>query len=111
MTAEASWTERFMRELPETLQAIRAEALWREMAPNGLDLVIGETTTDFGALRGVMSCTIPDEWSAVADILEGLLEREPLRRGSQYSGERIIIGTLAAQLRGYALSAEHPHDS
>lgn len=102
----ASWSDRFMRELPDTLRDIRADAMWRTMAPNGLDLLIGEQTADFGALRGAMSMTIPDEWAIVADVLEGLLTREPLRSGGRWSGQRILIGTLVNELRGYVASAE-----
>lgn len=100
------WAERFFTELPEHLRFFRAEALWRTLAPNQLDLLIGETVADFGGLRGTLSMTTPDEWSTVADLLDSLLAREPLSKGPHYSGERIILGTLAAELRGYVGATE-----
>lgn len=106
MTAETSWADRFWRELPTHLEHLRVEALWRTFAPNGLDLLIGDSVADLGGTRGVLSATSPDEWVALADFIESLLDREPLKRQPRYSGQRIILGTLANELRGYALAAE-----
>ena len=109
MTDSASWTERFIHDLPTNLAHFRAEALWRETAENGLDLLIGELVADLGATRAALSSTIADEWTAVADIIDGLLAREPLKSGARYSGERIVLGTFAAELRSYAIAVEKAH--
>jgi hypothetical protein len=107
----ASWAERFFHELPEHLRFFRAEALWRTMAPNGLDLMFPHAVADFGGTRGTLSMTTPDEWLVVAELIEGLLEREPVKNGPRWSGERIILGTFAAELRSYVGSAERTHEA
>lgn len=75
------------------------------LAPNELDLLLGTTVTDFGGTRSMLSLTTPDEWRSVAALVMGLLDRSPLKDG-HYSGERIILGTFANELAGYAASAE-----
>jgi len=85
--------------------------MWRTFAPNRLDLLIGEMIADLGGVRGTLSMTTPDEWMAVAELIDSLMEREPLSKGPHYSGERIILGTLAAELKGYAAAAERSHDA
>ena len=106
MTDVASWADRFMHELPVEIAERRAEVIWRTMAPNGLDLLIGEAVSDFGGVRSMLSLTTPDEWRKAADLIAIILEREPIRGGARYSGERIVLGSFAAELRSYADMAD-----
>jgi hypothetical protein len=85
--------------------------MWRTVGPNGLDLLIGEQLADLGGVRGCLAITTPDEWLRVSEFLEDVLTREPLSKGPHYSGERIILGTLAAELKGYAALADRSHDA
>lgn len=105
MSAE-SWSDRFMVELPTEIRERRAEVIWRAMAPNGLDLLIGETISDLGGVRSMLPLTTPDEWRSAADLVTMILDREPIRGGARYSGERIVLGAFAAELRSYAIAAE-----
>lgn len=109
MTDVGSWTERTLTAIVDDRRTYRAEALWRATAENGLDLLIGQMIADLGATRAMLSSTISDEWRAVADLIDGLMSREPLKSGPRYSGERIILGTFAAELRAYALAVEQAH--
>lgn len=112
MTAETSdWARRTVAAIVEDRAAGRAEALWPTVGPNGVDLLIGEGLADLGAVRGILAITTPAEWACVADLIESLMEREPLSKSPRYSGERIILGTLAAELRGYAVAAERSRDA
>lgn len=75
---------------------------------NGVDVLIGQTVADLGATRSMLGVTVPREWERVATVLSALLERHPFREGPRYSGERIILGALAAELHAYALAAGEP---
>jgi hypothetical protein len=108
MTAE-DWAARSLVAIKEDRLAYRAESLWRTFAPNQLDLLIGETIADLGGVRGSLSMTTPDEWLAVAELVSELLDREPLKSSPRWSGQRIILGIFAAELKGYVGSAERHH--
>ncbi len=101
-----SWTDRFVEAIPDEIAQRRADVMWREMAPNGLDLLIGGLVSDLGGARSMLSITTPDEWKSAADLIQMILDREPLKSRSRYAGERIILGSLASELRSYAIAAE-----
>ena len=109
MTAE-DWADRAVVAIREDRLTFRPEALWRTFAANGLDLLIGESVADLGTTRAALSATTPDEWREVAELIADLLEREPLKSSSRWSGQRIILGALAAELSGYVGSAERHAD-
>jgi len=50
----------------------------------------------------------PRELEELAAWLKALLEREPTRSAQAYAPHRIVLGTLADQLRGYARLAGEP---
>lgn len=95
---------------PAVLSAVislRQEEAQRFTA-SGVDLIVGQTVTDLGLTRSMISTTIPREWERVASVLLALLERQPFRDGPRYAGERIILGALATELRAYAAAAGEP---
>lgn len=60
-------------------------------------------------LTGYAAATLaPRELEEVAAYLFALLEREPTKSGPVYAPHRIVLGQLAAQLRGYAMLAGEP---
>jgi hypothetical protein len=60
-------------------------------------------------LTGLLACQLaPREWEEVAAYLCALLEREPVKSSPGYSAHRIVLGSIAGELRGYARVAGEP---
>lgn len=95
---------------PDVLAAsasIRSDELAR-FEHHGSDVLVGEMVADLGATRSMLGNTTPREWERIASVLLALLDRHPFRDGPRYSGERIILGAFATELRAYARLAGEP---
>lgn len=75
---------------------------------NGIDLIVGEMVADLGMTRAMLATTVPREWERIASVIVALLDRYPFKNEPRYSGERIILGAFANELRAYALAAGEP---
>lgn len=50
----------------------------------------------------------PREWEDLAAYLLALTDREPVKSSPAYAGHRIVLGTMASELRSFAHSAGEP---
>lgn len=75
---------------------------------NGADIVVGQMVADLGLTRSMIASTVPREWERTASLLIAILDRFPFRESPRYSGERVLLGALANELRAYALAAGEP---
>jgi len=58
---------------------------------------------------GLLACDLaPREWEEVAAYLYALLDREPVKGGQAFAAHRIVLGSIAGELRGYASVAGEP---
>jgi hypothetical protein len=91
---------------PETVAAAQVEFDEQDRAV----LVTGRERTllTFQTTGLLASDLAPREWETVAAYLYGLLEREPLKAGPAYAPYRIVLGSIAGELRGFARLAGEP---
>lgn len=76
--------------------------------PSG-DPILPGVIADLGYTRAMIPLASPAEWERLARFLFALLERAPLAGdGSGWASARMILGALAADLRGYARAAGEP---
>jgi hypothetical protein len=95
---------------PAVVQAVRGfrEDDLTRFPHNGADIVVGQIVADLGLTRSMIATTVPREWERVASVLIAMLDRSPFRDSPRFSGERIILGALANELRAYAMAAGEP---
>ena len=93
----------------EALPAIRSATVLAAMG----DLDVEDRRTanvvwNLGLLRSLLNDISPYEAEEVAAYLFTLLEREPAKSAKRYAAHRMIIGSLASELRTYARDAGEP---
>lgn len=69
---------------------------------------VGNVVVSLGFTSAAVKDLLPREWEELAAYLFSLLEREPLKSRPAYTGQRIVIGSLATELRGFAAAAGEP---
>ena len=73
------------------------------------DVVIKDAlVADLGLTRSLLEDTTPQDWTRVASLLRGLLDRSPVANSPRYAGERILLGAFATELEAYAIAAGEP---
>lgn len=93
--------------LPERITPAAVEAAQISFDEEDRAVVNGSVVTSLGFTAAAVGMLAPREWEDVADYLYGLLAREPLASSRKYAGQRIVLGNLASELRGYAYAADH----
>lgn len=86
-----------------TLEAERGATV----LPDG-KLVAGQWVADLYSTRMLLGNLAPAEWEHVAAFLFALLERQPVAGSQAYAAERMLLGSLAWELRAYAGAAGEP---
>lgn len=76
---------------------------------DGLDKVeAGAVVVSVGFTNAAVKDLAPREWEELAGYLFALLDREPLKTSGGYAAHRIVLGSLATELRGFAAAAGVP---
>lgn len=70
--------------------------------------IAGDTVVSIGFTNVAVKDLTPHEWESVASYLLALLAREPVRSSPGYACHRIVLGSLASELRGFAAAAGEP---
>lgn len=68
----------------------------------------GEVVVTIGFTNAAVKDLAPREHEELAAYLFALLEREPVKSSSPYAAHRIVLGSLATELRGFAAAAGEP---
>lgn len=91
---------------PETVAAaaIEFDAQDRAIIINGPH----RTRIDFWPTALMASDLAPREWEEVAAYILALLDREPMKSSPAKSAHRILLGSFAYDLRGYARASGEP---
>lgn len=93
-----------------------AERITPEAVRSGVDLLDGEdrlvlgdvVVVSIGFTNAAVKTLLAREMEEVAAYLVALLERAPLRTSAAYAPHRIVLGSLATELRGFARAAGEP---
>jgi hypothetical protein len=70
--------------------------------------IVGQVVMNFSHVAALVASLTPGEWESVAAYLYALLERSPLKDGRAYLPHRVVLGSIASDLRGYAVAAGEP---
>lgn len=91
------------------MTAIRADTVLAEVAElDGEDRRTTNIVWNLGMLRSILHDVLPREAEEVAAYVYALLEREPVKGQAHYAPHRMILGSLASELRTYARDAGEP---
>lgn len=71
-------------------------------------VVLGEIVVGLAFTNSTVKTLSPREMEAVAAWLFALLERSPQKASPAYAPHRIVLGSLATELRGFAAAAGEP---
>lgn len=92
-----------------------AERITHETVAAELDAIDGEARRVAGGVVVSIAFTnaavkdlAPREHEELAAYLFALIEREPVKTSPAFAGHRIVLGTLASELRGFAAAAGEP---
>ncbi len=92
-----------------------AERLTPQAIAHELDILDGQAKLVAGGLVVTLAFTnaavkdlAPREWEEVSAYVYALLEREPMKSSAAFVGHRIVLGSLASELRGFAAAVGEP---
>lgn len=71
-------------------------------------LVVGQIVVSIGVTNAAVKQLVPREWEALASYLFTVLAQEPMKSSPAFVGHRIVLGSLAMELRGFAQQAGEP---
>lgn len=71
-------------------------------------LVAGDLVVTLAFTNAAVKDLAPREWEELSGYLYALLEREPVKSSAAFAGHRIVLGSLASELRGFAAAAGEP---
>lgn len=88
-----------------TLETVRAE---RDRIDGEERRILGDVIVSLGFTNATVKTLAPREMEEVAAYLTALLERAPLKTSRAYEAHRMVLGSLATELRGFAAAAGEP---
>jgi hypothetical protein len=91
--------------LAERLTPAIVEAAQTTFDAEDRAVVAGSVVASLGFTAASVGLLSPNEWEDVADYLTGLLARDPVASSRAWAGHRIVLGSLASELRTYAYTA------
>lgn len=68
----------------------------------------GQVVCNLALVRATIAELTPREWAEVAAYLYALIGRAPVKASAAFQAHRMILGTLAFELRNYAQMAGEP---
>lgn len=71
-------------------------------------VVAGQVVVTIGFTNAAVKDLAPREHEELASYLFALLDREPVKGSPAYAAHRIVLGSLATELRGFAVAAGVP---
>src|SRR3954471_19488591 len=80
----------------------------RDILDDQAKVVAGGVVVSIGFTNAAVKDLAPREWEELAAYLLALLEREPVKSRGAYTAHRIVLGSLATELRGFATAAGEP---
>lgn len=88
-----------------TPAAIQAE---RDLLDGEERRILGGMVVSLGFTNATVKTLAPRELEHVAAFLFALIERAPVKSSAEYAPERMVLGALASELRGFAHAAGEP---